>query len=73
MRILIVEDEAGLASALKVGLIREGYAVDVAGTCSEAAEKLAYAEYDVVLLDINMPAASATAALTAWPDRTCAS
>jgi DNA-binding response OmpR family regulator len=55
VRILIVEDEAGLASALKVGLIREGYAVDVAGTCGEAAEKLAYAEYDVALLDINMP------------------
>ena len=52
---MIVEDEAGLASALRVGLIREGYAVDVAGTCGEAAEKLAHAEYDVALLDVNLP------------------
>ncbi len=52
---LIVEDEEGLASALKVGLAREGYAVDVALTAAEAGEKLSYADYDVALLDINLP------------------
>ena len=38
MRLLIVEDEHGLASALKVGLTREGYAVDLAHTVTEATE-----------------------------------
>jgi DNA-binding response OmpR family regulator len=55
MRVLLVEDEEGLASALKVGLAREGYAVDLAPTCSEARERLLIAEYDVILLDLNLP------------------
>ena len=55
MRLLIVEDEEGLASALKVGLAREGYAVDVALTAAEARDKLSFAEYDLALLDITLP------------------
>jgi DNA-binding response OmpR family regulator len=55
VRLLIVEDEEGLASALRVGLAREGYAVDLAGTCAEAREKLAYTAYDLVVLDVNLP------------------
>ena len=55
MRLLIVEDEEGLAGALKVGLAREGYAVDVALTATEARDKLAFAEYDAALLDITLP------------------
>jgi DNA-binding response OmpR family regulator len=55
MRLLIVEDEEGLASALRVGLAREGYAVDLALSVAEATEKLAYSEYDVALLDVNLP------------------
>ncbi|WP_353950205.1 response regulator transcription factor [Knoellia sp. S7-12] len=55
MRLLIIEDEEGLASALRIGLVREGYAVDLATTRQEANEKLALTAYDVVLLDINLP------------------
>ncbi|MET1007385.1 MAG: response regulator transcription factor [Propionibacteriaceae bacterium] len=55
MRLLIVEDEEGLASALKVGLAREGYAVDIALTAAEAKDKLSFAEYDLTLLDITLP------------------
>jgi DNA-binding response OmpR family regulator len=55
MRMLIVEDEEGLASALRVGLAREGYAVDIAHTVADARTKLAFAEYDVALLDITLP------------------
>src|ERR671913_2476749 len=47
MRLLIVEDGVGLA--------REGYAVDLALSVAEATEKLAYSEYDVALLDVNLP------------------
>jgi DNA-binding response OmpR family regulator len=55
MRLLIVEDEEGLASALKIGLAREGYAVDIALSATEARDKLSFAEYDVALLDITLP------------------
>lgn len=55
MRVLVVEDEVDLASALAVGLRREGYAVDVATTGVEAVEKLGVNEYDLVTLDLNLP------------------
>jgi DNA-binding response OmpR family regulator len=55
VRILIVEDEAGLVSALRVALQREGYAVDGAHTLAEAGEKLPVIAYDLVLLDVNLP------------------
>lgn len=55
MRVLIVEDEEGLVSALRVGLQREGYAVDVAFTRADATERLAVNEYDVALVDVNLP------------------
>jgi len=55
MRLLIIEDEEGLASALRIGLVREGYAVDLATTRREASDKLALTAYDIVLLDLNLP------------------
>ena len=55
MRVLVVEDEDGLAGALRVGLVREGYAVDLAETVTEARDKLGLSQYDVVLLDVNLP------------------
>ena len=55
MRLLIVEDEEGLASALQIGLAREGYAVDVALTATAATERLALTPYDVLILDLNLP------------------
>jgi DNA-binding response OmpR family regulator len=55
MRLLIMEDESGLASALRVGLARDGYAVDVVGTVAEAKERLGVFAYDVALFDIALP------------------
>jgi DNA-binding response OmpR family regulator len=55
MRVLLVEDEAGLVSALRVALQREGYAVDTALRVAEAREKLLVTAYDIVLLDVNLP------------------
>ncbi len=55
---LIIEDEEGLAGALRIGLAREGYAVDLASTGAEAREKLAVTAYDILLLDVNLPDAS---------------
>jgi DNA-binding response OmpR family regulator len=55
MRLLLVEDEAELAEAVQLGLVRAGYAVDVAGTASAAYEKLTVNSYDLLLLDLTLP------------------
>jgi DNA-binding response OmpR family regulator len=55
MRLLIVEDERDLANALRIGLVREGYAVDIANSIAEASDKLGHTAYDVALLDITLP------------------
>jgi DNA-binding response OmpR family regulator len=55
MRILVVEDEESIASALERGLVKEGFAVDVAQDGAEALEKAAVNNYDVVCLDLNLP------------------
>ncbi|MFI6477540.1 response regulator transcription factor [Nonomuraea sp. NPDC050663] len=55
MRLLVVEDEEDLVDALRVGLVRAGYAVDVAFDAPTAHEKLEVNSYDLVLLDLNLP------------------
>jgi DNA-binding response OmpR family regulator len=55
MRLLVVEDEEDLAEGLRVGLARTGYAVDVAVDAAEAYDRLTVNEYDLMLLDINLP------------------
>lgn len=55
MRVLVVEDDAPLADAVARGLRRETFAVDVAGDGETALEKLAVVDYDLVVLDRNLP------------------
>jgi two-component system copper resistance phosphate regulon response regulator CusR len=55
MRILVVEDEAKIASFLKKGLSEHGYAVDVASCAVEGERLSADNEYDLVILDIMLP------------------
>jgi DNA-binding response OmpR family regulator len=55
MRLLVVEDEEDLAEGLRVGLSRTGYAVDVALDAAEAYDRLTVNEYDLMLLDVNLP------------------
>ncbi|MFD2354472.1 response regulator transcription factor [Nonomuraea ferruginea] len=55
MRLLVAEDEEDLVEALRVGLVRAGYAVDVAADALTAHEKLQVNSYDLVLLDLNLP------------------
>ncbi|WP_042402304.1 response regulator transcription factor [Streptacidiphilus carbonis] len=55
MRILIVEDEPLLARTVAAGLREEAMAVDVAGDGAEALERLAVHDYDVVVLDRDLP------------------
>jgi CheY-like chemotaxis protein len=55
LRVLVAEDNAVLRVALR-GLLRlMGHAVDVVGNGREAVERAETTDYDVVLLDIQMP------------------
>jgi DNA-binding response OmpR family regulator len=55
MRLLVVEDERGIASALRQGLSEQGYAVDVARDGIAGREHALAATYDIILLDILLP------------------
>ena len=54
-RILIVEDDALLNKTLTYNLISDGYNVTSALNAKTAANLLSETEYDLVLLDINLP------------------
>lgn len=55
MRVLIAEDEFRLAATVARGLRREGMAVDVATDGSDALFKARVTDYDVVVLDRDLP------------------
>jgi two-component system, OmpR family, copper resistance phosphate regulon response regulator CusR len=55
MRILIAEDDAALASFVKRGLEAEHYAVDIAADGEQARAVSAEFDYDLVILDLNLP------------------
>lgn len=55
MRTLLVEDEVRLASYLKRGLEREGFAVDVAADGEEGLWLASNQPYDAIVLDIMLP------------------
>jgi DNA-binding response OmpR family regulator len=55
MRVLIVEDHEELAATLALGLRREGMAVDVAHDGAGALSRTALHDYDVVVLDRDLP------------------
>ncbi|MFE2284509.1 response regulator transcription factor [Streptomyces sp. NPDC059443] len=61
MRVLIVEDEAELAAMLADGLRAEGMACDVAHDGARALEMTAAADYDILLLDRDLPKLSGDA------------
>ncbi|WP_248961278.1 response regulator transcription factor [Sphaerisporangium perillae] len=55
MRVLVVEDERVLADAIATGLRREAMAVDVAYDGAGALERTGYIDYDVIVLDRDLP------------------
>src|SRR6266542_1149121 len=55
VRVLVVEDERLLADTLAEGLRRQAMAVDVAYDGDAALERLAVNDYDVVVLDRDLP------------------
>ncbi len=55
MRVLVVEDEKGVASFVKKGLESEHYAVDVATEGEEGRFMAEEFDYDLLILDLNLP------------------
>ena len=55
MRVLIVEDDAGIATGLAATLKASGYAVDVTSTLELAWAALRVEPFDLVLLDLGLP------------------
>ncbi len=55
MRVLVVEDERLLADSIAEGLRRQAMAVDVVYDGDAALERLAVNDYDIVVLDRNLP------------------
>jgi two-component system response regulator VanR len=55
VRVLIVEDELFLAEALQAGLRHESIAADTAGDGDTALELVSVNDYDVVVLDRDIP------------------
>jgi len=53
--VLVAEDDEVLAEAVAVGLRREGMAVDVSLDGDDARTRLALTDYDVVVLDRDLP------------------
>ena len=54
-RVLIVEDEESFLEALRIGLGREGFAIDVARDGVEALERFEASPPDIILLDVMLP------------------
>lgn len=55
MKILLIEDEEELSNIIGRGLRKCGYAVDAAYDGEEALDYYAVNEYDVIILDLNIP------------------
>lgn len=54
-RLLIVEDESKVAAFIKKGLETQGYLADVAPDGRLGKQMLGSIEYDLVILDVNLP------------------
>ena len=58
MRILIVEDEPGIANFIKDGLVEESFAVDTAAEGNSGLRMALTNDYDLILLDWMIPGIS---------------
>jgi DNA-binding response OmpR family regulator len=69
MRLLVVEDEAKVASFVKKGLESEHYAVDVASDGEDGLHLGSTEDYDLILLDILLPKLNGYEVLRGLRDR----
>lgn len=71
MRILVVEDERKVATALQQGLEAEGYAVTLAADGEEGFDLVGREPFDLVLLDLALPRRDGVDVLAAMRKRNC--
>lgn len=69
MRLLVVEDDLPLAEALKTLLTSSGYAVDCVHDGASAQALAAVEQFDLVILDLNLPQMEGLAVLRAMRAR----
>src|SRR5437764_12614898 len=55
MRVLVVEDEARMASVIRRSLAKQGLAADIAGRGEEGVWMAAATDYDAIVLDVMLP------------------
>ncbi len=55
MRVLVIEDDGELADAIAVGLRQERMATDVANDGAAGLERALFTDYDVIVLDRDLP------------------
>lgn len=55
MRLLIVEDEKKLCDTVAKGLYSAGYEVDTCYDGNEASDYIMAENYDLIVLDLNLP------------------
>ena len=63
--VLLVEDEIRLGESIQRGIARHGHWVDLVRDCASAIDAGLKSDYDVLVLDINLPDAVGWDALTA--------
>lgn len=61
MKLLLVEDEPGLAQSVRQFLLQEGYRCEWAADFDSAEEKIQLYEYDCVIVDLMLPGGSGLA------------
>jgi CheY-like chemotaxis protein len=57
-RVLVVDDEPAIRALVAKIVERAGFSVDIAADGQEAVDKIAQADYAVIVLDLMMPAMS---------------
>jgi DNA-binding response OmpR family regulator len=68
MRVLVVEDDAGLRDVLVLGLTDQGYQVDAVEDGDDAIDQLGWYAYDVAIIDWRLPGAQGVD-VVAWARR----
>ena len=63
MRVLVIEDDEGIAAGLRTHLAQQGCAVDLCGTLAEGWSALQAESFDLLLLDLGLPDGDGSALL----------